>query len=445
MGNRILTPFFQRASSSEEVQDAIGVLVDSTLVYDDMIPSLSRAALTGDVTASTGSNATTIANDAVTYAKMQNVSAEQKILGRGQGSGSGDVQELTLGSGFSVSGTTITGTGTFTTEDAQDAVGAMVDTSLVYVDGTPLLTRAALTGDVTATQGSNTTTIANNAVTDAKLRDSVAVSVIGRSANSSGDPADIAAAGNNTVLKRASNALSFAAVVEDDITLADNTTNNASTSAHGFLKKLDNTATHFLDGTGAWDTVKDSDLSVSDITTNDVTTSAHGFVPKAPNDSTKFFRGDGTWASTGLATATPQGALVVRTSTTQTIANNTLTPVDYDSEVRDDATFYTSASSTSKLTVAVSGWYVIAGYATFVTNTTGIRAIQINLNGGTAIASAHSNPVGSSSPHSMTASAVYYLSASDYVQLSVYQTSGGNLNLSNTPGYYGLFSIVRWI
>ena len=34
-------------------------------------------------------------------------------------------------------------------EMAQDAVGAMLDGTLVYVDATPLLTRAALTGDVT--------------------------------------------------------------------------------------------------------------------------------------------------------------------------------------------------------------------------------------------------------------------------------------------------------
>lgn len=46
------------------------------------------------------------------------------------------------------------------TEAAQDATGAMVDSTLVYVDGTPLLTRAALTGDVTAAQASNATTLA---------------------------------------------------------------------------------------------------------------------------------------------------------------------------------------------------------------------------------------------------------------------------------------------
>lgn len=49
---------------------------------------------------------------------------------------------------------------TFSTEDAQDAVGAMVDSTLIYTDGTPLLSRAALTGDITASSGSNATTLA---------------------------------------------------------------------------------------------------------------------------------------------------------------------------------------------------------------------------------------------------------------------------------------------
>lgn len=38
------------------------------------------------------------------------------------------------------------------------------------------------------------------------------------------------------------------------ITTTDVTTNNASTSKHGFLKKLSNVATEYMDGTGAWST-----------------------------------------------------------------------------------------------------------------------------------------------------------------------------------------------
>lgn len=50
--------------------------------------------LTGDVTGSgTGSFAATIANDAVTYAKIQNVSATDKLLGRST-IGAGDVEEI---------------------------------------------------------------------------------------------------------------------------------------------------------------------------------------------------------------------------------------------------------------------------------------------------------------------------------------------------------------
>ena len=45
----------------------------------------------------------TIANDAVTYAKIQNVSATSRLLGRST-AGAGDVEEVTLGAGMSMSG-----------------------------------------------------------------------------------------------------------------------------------------------------------------------------------------------------------------------------------------------------------------------------------------------------------------------------------------------------
>lgn len=78
--------------------------------------------------------------------------------------------------------------GSFTTEDAQDAVGAMVDTTLVYTDGTPLLSRAALTGDVTASAGSNALTIASGAVSLAKQADMATASVVYRKSGGSGPP-----------------------------------------------------------------------------------------------------------------------------------------------------------------------------------------------------------------------------------------------------------------
>ena len=82
--------------------------------------------MSGDVTVNTGTGAATIANDAVTFAKMQNVSANSvparaanssgdlsevalstsNLLGRGS---TGDVAAISLGAGLSMSGTTMKG------------------------------------------------------------------------------------------------------------------------------------------------------------------------------------------------------------------------------------------------------------------------------------------------------------------------------------------------
>ncbi len=51
--------------------------------------------------------------------------------------------------------------------------------------------------------------VANNAVTNAILRDAGACSVMGRASNSSGDPADIVASADNQILRRAGGALGF--------------------------------------------------------------------------------------------------------------------------------------------------------------------------------------------------------------------------------------------
>ena len=64
--------------------------------------------LTGDVTGSgTGSFAATIGNSKVTYAKMQNVSATSRLLGRAS-AGAGVVEELGLAGGLTVSGANLT-------------------------------------------------------------------------------------------------------------------------------------------------------------------------------------------------------------------------------------------------------------------------------------------------------------------------------------------------
>jgi len=66
---------------------------------------------------------------------------------------------------------------------------------------------------------SNVTTakIADAAISNAKFRNSGACSIVGRSANSSGDVADITATTNGHFLRRESNAVGFGAITTDDL------------------------------------------------------------------------------------------------------------------------------------------------------------------------------------------------------------------------------------
>ena len=121
--------------------------------------------LTGDVTGSgTGSFAATIADDAVTYAKMQNVSATDRLLGRDTAL-AGNVEELTVGGGVEFTG----------------AGGIQL---------------SAFTGDVTKAAGGTALTIADDAVTYAKMQNISATDrLLGRDTAAAGDTEELTVTG----------------------------------------------------------------------------------------------------------------------------------------------------------------------------------------------------------------------------------------------------------
>jgi hypothetical protein len=100
-----------------------------------------------------------ITDDSVTYAKLQNITAASRIIGRGASGGAGDPQELTVGGGVEISGTTIQ--------------------------------TSAFTGDVTKTAGGTATTIATGAVTNAKMANMANATVKGRNTAGTGAPEDV--------------------------------------------------------------------------------------------------------------------------------------------------------------------------------------------------------------------------------------------------------------
>jgi len=85
------------------------VIIEGDKVYRATGPA-SFVAVIADPTSHTHATSG-IVDNAVNYAKIQDVSAASRLIGRGSGSGAGDPQEISLGSGLSMSGTVLSASG----------------------------------------------------------------------------------------------------------------------------------------------------------------------------------------------------------------------------------------------------------------------------------------------------------------------------------------------
>lgn len=126
----------------------------------------------------------------------------------------------------------------------------------------------------------------------------------------------------------------------------------------------------------------------------------------------------------------------VYNSGAQSIPNAAITQLLFDSEFFDNAGIHSTSSNTGRLTAPKSGVYTVSAFVGWTTNATGDRYLAIRRNGEEAkkIAADRrgaSNITGQESH----VTAPLFLNAGEYVDIVVYQGSGGALTLNTLSAY----------
>lgn len=133
-------------------------------------------------------------------------------------------------------------------------------------------------------------------------------------------------------------------------------------------------------------------------------------------------------------------------STDQTISNNTDTAVTWNAEVLDNAAAHSTSINTSRFSAPVDGWYRLTGRLYFASNATGMRGAFPLFNGaGTKLSYGYWNGNIYGFEASMDVIAVKQMTAGQYIEISVYQNSGGNLALKGSATAIQSFAVFEWI
>jgi hypothetical protein len=241
---------------------------------------------------------------------------------------------------------------------AGDDWGSMTDWSIAYyVDGawsqlTPREGFAAYIADTDdfvvydgAAWNAISSALVNDSVTNAILRNSAALSVMGRSANSSGDPADIAAsAASDAVLRESGGVLGFGTVATAG--LADDAVTNAKAA-----NMAADTIKGRANGAGAGDP---TDLSATQVKT----ILSLGALEVLSANRTYYVRTDGSDSNTGLANTAGAAFLTIQKAV-DTVAGLVIGAYAVTIQVADGT--YTGA-------VAVTGPWFGSGTVSLVGN-----------------------------------------------------------------------------
>jgi len=125
------------------------------------------------------------------------------------------------------------------------------------------------------------------------------------------------------------------------------------------------------------------------------------------------------------------------------ITDATLTALTFNSERWDVGALHSTSVNTGRLTAPITGLYVIGGHVRWAINSAGQRSVRIRLNGGADIAMQSSMALTDGNDALQTIATAYRLAKNEYVDMTVYQNSGGALNIVAAGNYSPEFWMMR--
>jgi len=145
-----------------------------------------------------------------------------------------------------------------------------------------------------------------------------------------------------------------------------------------------------------------------------------------------------TWAAAGADISAR-----VTHSANQSIANNTILNIAFDTEQFDTDGIHDNSTNNARLTCKTAGLYLIIGWIHWQGNATGRRNSIIQLNGTTSLAEAQVDGTHSTENFHLPIMVIANLAVDDYVVLQGRQVSGGAIYALGSSIHQTSFSMVK--
>ena len=127
----------------------------------------------------------------------------------------------------------------------------------------------------------------------------------------------------------------------------------------------------------------------------------------------------------------------------QSIANDSLTVLNFNQDRSDDDAYPDPVTNNSRLTAPAAGWYLITASVEFGNDADGYRQVQFRVDGSTVIMQHRQPSAGGSVSTIVAAATLYKLTAGQYVECQVRHTAGASINVLSTANSSPEFAMAR--